>query len=115
MSTREFWNEEPELLWAYRKSYIDQLNVSKDIENYKAWLNGLYVFDAVSKCIYNSFGRKETQQALNYIEKPYDFYSKTKTKEEVEKEERLRIEEQIKERNKKIKEILDKKVGENKG
>lgn len=109
MSVKEFWNDEPELLWTYRKSYMDKLKIQKDLTNYKAWLHGLYVFDAVSTSLYNCFGKKETQPNRSYAEKPYDFNKKMKTKEEIEKERILRVEEQIKEQNKKIKEILNKK------
>ena len=73
MSTNEFWNEEPKLLWAYRKMYMDKMKIQNEISNYNAWLNGLYVFDAMSKCLFNSFGRKETQQPENYVSEPYDF------------------------------------------
>lgn len=108
MSTREFWNEEPELLWAYRKSYMDKFKIEKETENYRAWLNGLYVYNAVSISLYNNF-RKEGTEARNYVEQPYDFNKKPKSKEEILLEERLRVEEQIKERNKHIKEILNRK------
>lgn len=109
MSNKEFWEEEPELLWAYRKSYMEKMKIQSEVNNYNAWLNGLYVFDAISKSIYNSFGRKETQQPLNYIEKPFDFNAKPKTKEEIEREKRLELEAKIKERNKQIKEMLKQK------
>lgn len=107
MPTREFWNEEPELLWAYRKSFLDKLRIKKDLINYEAWLNGLYVFDAVSVGIYNNF-KKSTQPVLKYVEQPYDFNAKPKTKEEIAREERLKVEEQIRERNRQIKEMLKK-------
>lgn len=108
MSNKEFWDEDPELLWAYRKMYMDKVKIQEEVNNYNAWLNGLYVFDALSKSLYNSFGRKETQSAIPYIEKPYDFNVKPKTKEEIEKEERLKVEEKIRERNRQIKEMLKK-------
>lgn len=109
MSVREFWNEEPELLWAYRKSYMEKFKIQNEINNYNSWLNGLYFFDAISKSLYNSFGKKEHQQALNYMQEPIDFSKKPKTKEELEKEKILEMEEQIKERNRQIKEMLNKK------
>lgn len=109
MSNKEFWEEEPELLWAYRKSYMDKIEINKEINNNNAWLTGLYVFDAINKSLYNSFGRKETQSAISYIEKPYDFNEKPKSKEEIEREEILKVEEQIKERNRQIKEMLKNK------
>ena len=108
MSNNEFWNEEPELLWAYRKSYIDKLKMQNEISNYNAWLNGVYVFDAISKSIYNAFGRKDTQQALNYVEKPFEFNDKKKSKEEIEREQQLKLEEQIRDSLRKTKNMLKK-------
>ena len=105
MSTREFWNEEPELLWAYRKSYMDKLEIERELSNYNAWLNGLYVFEAVSKSLYNSFGRKETEAVISYAERPFDFKEDPK---ETARKERLKVEEKIKERNREIQEILKK-------
>lgn len=105
MSIREFWDEEPELLWAYRKSYIEEMKFQRELSNYNAWLNGLYVYDAVSKSIYNSF-KKENKPIVNYVSEPYNF---SKTKEEYEREERIRIEKQIKEKNERIKDILKRK------
>lgn len=109
MSNKEFWEDAPDLLWAYRKSYMEKLKIQSEYSNYCAWLNGLYVFDALSKGIYNSFGRKKGQPVMNYIEKPYDFNAKKKTKEEIEMEERLRVEQQIRERNEEIKRMLQRK------
>lgn len=87
---------------------MDKFKIEKEMTNYNAWLNGLYIFEAVSKCLYNNFGRKEYQQVLQYPEKPHNFNVKPKSKEEIEKEQILKVEEQIKERNKKIKEMLNK-------
>ena len=79
-----------------------------ELNNYNAWLEGAYVFEAISKSLYNAFGRNGNKPALNYSNTPYDF---SKTKEELEQEERLRVEEQIKERNREIKRILEKQKG----
>lgn len=106
MSNREFWEEDPELLWAYRKSYMDKMKVQTELNNYNAWLNGLYVFDAISKALYNSLSRKEGQPVEHYRNMPIDF---SKTAEDYEKEERLKVEEQIRERNKQIRKLLKQK------
>lgn len=106
MSNKEFWEEDPELLWAYRKSYLDKFKLDKQISNFNAWLYGLYVFRAIQVSLYNQLGRKETQPALNYYEEPIDF---SKTKADIEREERLAIEEKIRERNRQIKEMLKQK------
>lgn len=105
MTIREFWKEDPDLLWAYRKSYMDKLELEKNMANYKAWLGGLYFYDAISKSLYNSFGRNKNSKALTYIESPYDF---NKTQEEIERENQLKMEEEIKKRNQQIKELLKK-------
>lgn len=88
---------------------MDNLKIKTDIDNYNAWVNGLYVYDALSVCLYNFFGKEKTQPFKSYAEEPYNFNKKPKSKEEREKEERLKVEEQIKERNRKIKEMLNKK------
>lgn len=109
MSTREFWSEEPELLWTYRKSYIEKLKLQQELDNYNAWLIGLYNFDALSKSLYNSFGRRNYEQVQNYIAEPIDFNKKPKSKAEIERERMLEVERKIKERNKQIKEMLSNK------
>lgn len=103
MSAREFWENDPELIWAYRKSYIDKMKLQQETDNFNAWLNGLYVFNAVSVSLYNGFGKG---QAKSYISKPYDF---SKTAEEQIVEER---ENSIKEQLKRGKRALSKGVDE---
>ncbi len=75
MSTREFWEEDPDLLWAYRKSYTDKVKSQNETYNFNAWLNGFYTYTAIGKSLSNKA----------YISKPYDF---SKTTEEREVEER---------------------------
>ena len=103
MSAREFWEEDPEYLWAYRKSHIDKMKIQQETDNFNAWLNGLYVFNAVSISLYNGFGKGS---AKAYISKPYDF---SKTAEEQIVEER---ENSIKEQLKRGKRALSKGAGE---
>ncbi len=103
MSNKEFWEDDPELLWAYRKSYMEKMKLQQEIDNFNAWLHGLYIYNAVSISLYNGFGKG---QAKSYITKPYDF---SKTAEEQEVEER---ENSIKEQLKRGKKALSKGVGE---
>lgn len=109
MSTHEFWYEEPELLWTYRKVYMDKLKLQNELDNQQAWRIGLYVYEAMSVVMYNSF-RKEGQPAQNYCEKPYDFNTEPKTQEELMAEEIKRNEELIKENLSRGKNILHPKV-----
>lgn len=106
MSIKEFWDEAPELLWAYRKSYMDQFKVQTETNNYNAWLSGLYIYNAISISLYNSFGRKEGQPIQNYMEEPIDFNKKPKSQEEIEKENRLKLEEDIKDSINRMKKAL---------
>lgn len=85
---------------------MDKLKIERELSNYKAWLNVLYVYEAVGKSIYNNFRREGHQPALEYSERPHDFNKKPKSKEEIEREERLMVEAKIKERNKQIREML---------
>lgn len=88
--------------------YIDKIKIQKELENQQAWLQGLYIFNAISVSLYNSFGRKETQPAQSYMESPIDF-DHIKSKEEIEKERQLEMEERIRERSRQIQAMLNKK------
>lgn len=79
MSNKEFWEEDPDLFWAYRFSYINRKREeAKEIE-YVAWLNGAYINDAVSVAINNCFNK----QKLDYPLKPY---SEMKAEDSIENE-----------------------------
>ena len=105
MSNKEFWNDEPELLWAYRKSYMGKLEFENEKMNIQCWLEGLYVYGAVNTVMYNMF-KKDNQPSKNYMENPIDIHKKHKTPEEIVKEEQLKLEEQIKESLQRTKNIL---------
>lgn len=109
MSTQEFWYEEPDLLWTYRKVYMDKLKIQNELDNQQAWRIGLYVYEAFSVVIHNAF-RKEGQPVENYCEKPYDFNKKHKTQEELKEEEIRKNEELIRENLNRGKNILHPKV-----
>ena len=57
MSIKEFWEDDPELFWAYRFSYIKKLKRESEMQNYVAWLQGLYFYDGLSVALANSFGK----------------------------------------------------------
>ena len=117
MPTAEFWCEEPDLLWTYRTFYIEKMKIQAETNNYNAWLNGLYIYDAITKGLYNSFGRDKGKKVIDYVEKPYEFVKENKTEEEKKKEAKEKLQNKIKERNEKIKEILkkNKEQGETQG
>lgn len=77
MPLQEFWNDDPDLLWAYRNSYMQKmeqdLEIEKQMINYKAWLQGLYNNRAVVSAL---------SKDIQYFEQPIEFNKQPKTKQE---------------------------------
>ncbi len=67
MSVKEFWEEDPDLFWAYRFSYIEKIKFESEDKNTTAWLQGAYIYEAVSIALANAFSK----QKLNYSKLPY--------------------------------------------
>jgi len=72
MSVKEFWEEDPDLFWAYRFSYYERFKLTKEYDNFKLWLQGAYFFEAVSIALANSFGKGNSK----YPNKPYELETK---------------------------------------
>lgn len=73
----------PHLAVAYRKAY----RLKREVENETAWLIGLYVQDAVSVSLANSFSKRGAKKH-QYIERPIDLFPLTeREKKRREKEE----------------------------
>ena len=70
MSVKEFWEEAPELFWAYRFSYIEKIKRNREIKNEELWLQGAYFYEAISVALSNAFSKKHS----NYAEKPYNLF-----------------------------------------
>lgn len=68
MSNKEFWEEDPDLFWAYRFSYFNQKKEEGESQNYIAWLNGAYIHNAVSVALNNAFSKEK----IEYPNKPYE-------------------------------------------
>lgn len=51
MPTREFWNEEPNLLWTYLSLYNKKIQQKQEEMDFYAWLQGFYVCKAVACCL----------------------------------------------------------------
>ena len=105
----EFWEEEPDLLWTYRKSYIEQKKMESEMLNYSAWLNGLYVYDAISVVAHNILSKQGTSPK-NYFEKPLELNVNIS-----EEEKRKKLEDSIRKSLKQKQEILKRKEVINKG
>lgn len=104
MPIREFWEEDPNLFWAYRFSYYKKKMQEREIDNQKAWLQGAYIFEAVSVAINNAFSKSK----LSYRDTPYDLYnSENKTEKEERMSKQKLMEERIKSRAMKIAGLLE--------
>lgn len=61
MSSKEFWEDDPQLYWAYRTFYLkkQELEQQEKMEymKYNAWLNGNVQCTSVSLALQNSFGK----------------------------------------------------------
>lgn len=78
MTSAEYWEGDNDLPKAYRKAF----KLRQENKNYEAWLNGMYVYDAVVSAMSHLSEKKSNHK--NYAEKPYDF---TPRKEEEKVEE----------------------------
>ena len=77
MSYAEYWEGDPMLTRYYRKAYL----IKQEEENNKAWLQGLYIYDAISTALHNALRGKNTT-AKEYTKKPYEFRHREKTEAE---------------------------------
>lgn len=85
MSVKEFWEEDPDLFWAYRFSFYENFRATKEYDNFKAWLQGAYFFEAVSIALANSFGKGKAK----YPEKPYIISEEEQEKEHIRQQREL--------------------------
>lgn len=87
MSVKEFWEDDPDLFWAYRFSYIQKSKKEQEIMNTKAWLQGAYIYEAVSVALSNAFSKTKS----TYSKEPYSLTKeKSREKELTNLQSRLR-------------------------
>ena len=77
MSVREFWEDNPDLFWIYRFSYVNKLKQKHEYDNVNAWLQGAYFYEAVSAALSNAFSKKTIQ----YRDRPFELESSSTNKE----------------------------------
>lgn len=77
MSVKEFWEDNPDLFWAYRFSYYTRLKTEQEIFNNNAHLQGAYFFDAISVALCNAFSKTKVE----YPKQPYGFERAEMTEE----------------------------------
>lgn len=88
MSVKEFWEDNPDLFWAYRFSYYTKMKSDQEALNFQLWLQGAYFHEAVSVALANSFGKGKK---ISYTTKPYNLTKEDEEKEIAEKSKELEI------------------------
>ena len=80
MSLAEYWEGDPKLAQYYRKAYC----IKQEQLNNNAWLQGLYIYDAVSTALHNALRGmgKNPPPTKNYAKEPYNLFKKEKSPEE---------------------------------
>ena len=81
MSVKEFWEDDPDLFWAYRFSYFTKLKSEQETFNNNAWLQGAYFHEAITVALCNAFSK----QKVEYSKKPYGADQEEEYKNESEK------------------------------
>lgn len=74
MPLREFWYDDPELLWVYRFSFINKLKREEEMMNTNAWLNGYYNHIAIASAL---------SKNVKYLDKPIEFNKKKESKADI--------------------------------
>ena len=90
MTPEQYWAGDPSLARYYRKAY----RIKQEEVNNSAWLQGLYIYDAVSTALHNALRGmgKTTPPAKDYAKQPYNLNNREKT--EFEKAKEVEIEQQ---------------------
>lgn len=87
MTYEQYWEQSPFLAVAYRKAH----RLKRRAENERAWLHGLYVFDALSASLANATSPRGAKKQT-YIERPIDFLPLTeREKKRMEAEENAKM------------------------
>jgi hypothetical protein len=81
MSYAEYWEGDPKLTQYYRRAY----QIRQEEINNNAWLQGMYVYDAISTALHNAL-RGKNSKAREYAKQPYELNKKEKTEQEKIKE-----------------------------
>ena len=84
MTWDQYWHGDPMMVKAYRKA--EKLRMER--MNYEHWLQGLYVYDALTKVspLFRDLGKRSSEP---YPEEPYDIFGEKPKEEEMTDQEKL--------------------------
>lgn len=60
MSSTDFWENDPQLYWAYRTFYLKKCEMDTEQMEYEAWFKGSMNYLAVSTAIANALSKQKT-------------------------------------------------------
>lgn len=89
MSAEQFWKDDPQLFVSYRTSFINKKKKEAEEEDYKCWLQGLYIHDGNGKLVtslkqllVNMFSSKHKDKTPieQYPKKPYHLLEEEKVR-----------------------------------
>lgn len=90
MSSEEFWEQDPQLYWAYRTFYLkkkeQEQKENTEYMKYTAWLNGQLTYMGVSLALNNAFSKsKKDYPAFDKVfdKTKQNDNNKKKTKKEI--------------------------------
>lgn len=68
MSSREFWEDDPQLYWAYRIFYLKKEELEIEKMKYNCWLQGKLNYIAHSSSLKDGFSKQGGKGFPNYNE-----------------------------------------------
>ena len=80
MSYDQFWNGDYEAAKMYREAY----KLKADEDNYKAWLHGRYIYEAIGAWVPLQRAFSKAKKPGDYPKEPYGISHKHMTEEEIE-------------------------------
>lgn len=72
MSYEDYWYASPYLVIAYKKAY----DLKRRQINEQMWVQGMYIYEALSVALGNMFGKKGSRKR-DYPKEPYDLFNKS--------------------------------------
>lgn len=87
MSGKEFWDDDPQLYWAYQTFYLKKKEEELEQSNYNSWLMGIYVLSALNQSLNGAFGKKGQKKDI-YPKEPIDFNKELEKQKEYTREEK---------------------------
>lgn len=91
MSSTDFWENDPQLYWAYRTFYLKKNEMDVELTKYNAWLNGNMQSTGTTIAIARTFGNNKQIQYPDYEE----IFNKNPNKKLSKEEEQNYIQEEF--------------------